>query len=465
MLFLALALVPLAGANCEKHSCSECVAATNLGFGCHWCPYDQSCHNYGSSQQSCLAGDACVSDALVTTCTGSCDKPPTTNIPGFAVPLAQCLIAASDAAYSAANEVPAAMASLGADRDGTAVLSSSSAHTQALVSLVSASNSAILAFRGTELSAANIAQDIYAVRKSYAALFPAHAASALVRDWSVSRGFANAYNSLRDDVIAQVVAAARQLGSLGAAANSSSSSSSSSSTSSSKPVLHVTGHSLGAAMATLAAVDVALSEDVRGLFSAVQVYAFASPRVGNAAFAKGFEARFGAGDAFFVQNYFDQVPHLPPQSLGYRHAERIAEMGPTDGFIGARTPATDAYHFPTAHLVTYYHKVALYTARLAALSGAAVAAPDCAASTTRAGALLQRARGVGGGASAGWWEPKGAARGADWRRVVGGVAGALGVAAVAALLAVRRRRRNAALAQEAASERAVLAAGGVYASI
>ena len=447
---MALALVPLAGANCEKHSCSECVAATNLGFGCHWCPYDQSCHNYGSSQQSCLAGDACVSDALVTTCTGSCDKPPTTTITGFAVPLAQCLIAASDAAYSAASEVPAAMASLGADRDGTAVLASSSAHTQALVSLVSASNSAILAFRGTELSAANIAQDVFAVRKSYGALFPAHAASAPA-DWSVSRGFANAYNSLRDDVIAQVVAAARQLGSLGAANSSSSS----------KPVLHVTGHSLGAAMATLAAVDVALSEDVRGLFSAVQVYVFASPRVGNAAFAKGFEARFGAGDAFFVQNYFDQVPHLPPQSLGYRHAERIAEMGPTDGFIGARTPATDAYHFPTAHLVTFYHTLALYTSRLAALSGNAGLTPDCAASTTRARMLQLRGA---GGATAGWWEPEGAARGADWRRVVGGVAGALGVAA--ALLAVRRRRRNnAALAQEAASERVLLAAGGVYASI
>jgi pimeloyl-ACP methyl ester carboxylesterase len=87
--------------------------------------------------------------------------------------------------------------------------------------------------------------------------------------------------------------------------------------------LYITGHSLGAAMATLAAAkifenptekDVAWWGRVRG------VYAFASPMVGDAPFANEFEGKFGK---LLYRYTYDQdvVPCLPPLSVdpGFKH--------------------------------------------------------------------------------------------------------------------------------------------------
>ncbi|MCM3748334.1 lipase family protein [Paenibacillus pasadenensis] len=76
-------------------------------------------------------------------------------------------------------------------------------------------------------------------------------------------------------------------------------------TSARKP-LFVTGHSLGAALATLASID--LAANVRG--RAPIIYTFGSPRVGNGGFARTFGKYVPR--SFRLANSQDLVAHLPP---------------------------------------------------------------------------------------------------------------------------------------------------------
>jgi len=71
-----------------------------------------------------------------------------------------------------------------------------------------------------------------------------------------------------------------------------------------------TGHSLGAALATLA-----VSRFAGGRAS---LYTFGAPRVGNADFCRAVEARADLGIYRFV-NQNDLVTHVPPEDFGYRH--------------------------------------------------------------------------------------------------------------------------------------------------
>ncbi len=87
--------------------------------------------------------------------------------------------------------------------------------------------------------------------------------------------------------------------------------------------LWITGHSLGAALSTLFALDVALC---RPEISASHVN-FASPRVGNAAFVEFYQQQPAeqaeATRTLRVQNVLDRVPDLPPEHLGYRHVSDV----------------------------------------------------------------------------------------------------------------------------------------------
>jgi triacylglycerol lipase len=77
--------------------------------------------------------------------------------------------------------------------------------------------------------------------------------------------------------------------------------------------LLITGHSLGAALATLAAAKLNMNGlPVDGL------YTFGSPRVGNIAFAEWFNADFRTKAFRFVNNN-DVITRIPPRSLGYNH--------------------------------------------------------------------------------------------------------------------------------------------------
>jgi pimeloyl-ACP methyl ester carboxylesterase len=79
----------------------------------------------------------------------------------------------------------------------------------------------------------------------------------------------------------------------------------------------ITGHSLGAAMATHAAIALGL---VKGLDLDPVVYTFGQPRVGDPKFAAWFAARFGSW--FRVVHWNDPVPHVPPADFGFQHVGR-----------------------------------------------------------------------------------------------------------------------------------------------
>jgi hypothetical protein len=82
--------------------------------------------------------------------------------------------------------------------------------------------------------------------------------------------------------------------------------------------LVLVGHSLGGAVAALAALDY----DARGWNPVVTT--FGEPKVGNAALAEYFDARFGRERYRRVTHVNDPVPLLPFESLGYRpHANEI----------------------------------------------------------------------------------------------------------------------------------------------
>lgn len=75
----------------------------------------------------------------------------------------------------------------------------------------------------------------------------------------------------------------------------------------------VTGHSLGGALAVLAAVELQNSYG-----SVADVYTFGQPRVGNIPFAAYYTTHLA--NTFRVIHYGDIVPHLPPAGFGFYHS-------------------------------------------------------------------------------------------------------------------------------------------------
>ena len=104
--------------------------------------------------------------------------------------------------------------------------------------------------------------------------------------------------------------------------------------------LHVTGHSMGGAMATLAALEIAhrqrMQQQHRGVvaraglaaFARPETYTFAAPRVGDAFFADFFTRTFPAPHEYWaLQAPSDAVPHLPFSAWGFRHPTGVAKLG------------------------------------------------------------------------------------------------------------------------------------------
>jgi triacylglycerol lipase len=76
----------------------------------------------------------------------------------------------------------------------------------------------------------------------------------------------------------------------------------------------ITGHSLGGALAELAAARAVLESAI----SVQGVYTFGQPRVGDGAFAQRMETALGARVFRFINNR-DIVPRVPLFAMGYRH--------------------------------------------------------------------------------------------------------------------------------------------------
>lgn len=81
-------------------------------------------------------------------------------------------------------------------------------------------------------------------------------------------------------------------------------------------LLHrVTGHSLGAAIATHAVAYL-----IANKHNVVEFYNYGSPRVGDKAFSSWFGKFYGSGKTKYrVTHGRDPVPHLPLEDWGFLH--------------------------------------------------------------------------------------------------------------------------------------------------
>ncbi|GIL80940.1 hypothetical protein Vretimale_9351 [Volvox reticuliferus] len=75
----------------------------------------------------------------------------------------------------------------------------------------------------------------------------------------------------------------------------------------------LTGHSLGGALATLAAYEIGMYKQYAGRIKSLSLYTFGSPRVGNKNFAKDFDAL--VPDTWRFTNRLDIVPSIPPTGI------------------------------------------------------------------------------------------------------------------------------------------------------
>lgn len=81
--------------------------------------------------------------------------------------------------------------------------------------------------------------------------------------------------------------------------------------------LWLTGHSLGAALATLAVADLGeMGRTIHGL------YTFGQPRVGDQVFAREFDSRYKRKTFRFINNE-DIVTRVPPRLMGYEHIGHV----------------------------------------------------------------------------------------------------------------------------------------------
>jgi len=143
----------------------------------------------------------------------------------------------------------------------------------------------VTAFRGSN-DLANWLEDADAIKTPPGQAFPGIPAA------QVDRGFYEYYESLSSCVLNEIKSLASKYP---------------------KYQISITGHSLGAAAASLCSMDMLVNLGYKDL----RVLNFGEPRLGNAAFA----------DASFqympylqrMTDFADCVPQLPPQYLGYQH--------------------------------------------------------------------------------------------------------------------------------------------------
>ena len=89
----------------------------------------------------------------------------------------------------------------------------------------------------------------------------------------------------------------------------------------------VTGHSLGAALATLAAARLTEAN-----VTVNAVYTFGQPRIGKTDFQRAYDERLGTATFRFV-NHIDLVTRVPFLTLGYRHIGRRMYFNEAGSFV------------------------------------------------------------------------------------------------------------------------------------
>jgi hypothetical protein len=177
---------------------------------------------------------------------------------------------------------------------GEAGLRAELIHSDGTQCYVASTNSfTIVAFRGTEPDAI---QDVVTD------------ARAVLVEWNASERVHGGFKEGLDKVWKKLAAALQAL--------------------STRPVWF-SGHSLGAALATLAADRVERERERQGFGKVGGVYTFGSPLVGDRPFVDAFNHRFGDRSARFVNDQ-DIVTRVPLPVLGYRHVNNEHFVGTND---------------------------------------------------------------------------------------------------------------------------------------
>lgn len=130
----------------------------------------------------------------------------------------------------------------------------------------------IIAWRGSS-STTNWLSNMNAAQKKF---------KYIKEDCLTHRGFTDIYSSAREEILSI-------LGTL-----------------SPEKTLYVTGHSLGGALATLCAIDIAANS----AYKSPRLYTYGSPRAGDPAFAKAFSSYVRS--SFRYANLFDVATYVPP---------------------------------------------------------------------------------------------------------------------------------------------------------
>ena len=150
-------------------------------------------------------------------------------------------------------------------------------------------NNAVIAFRGSEeTSIADWITDLKFIKQEYPY------AGTETKNIKVHHGFMEAYRSIRDAVLKEA-----------------------------KSIKHkriiITGHSLGAALAMLSALDI--NHNVPG--KEIVCYTFGAPKVGNKEFVSSYNKNIP--NTFRIVNAGDYIADLPPGS--FEHCGQLCSVG------------------------------------------------------------------------------------------------------------------------------------------
>ena len=173
------------------------------------------------------------------------------------------------------------------------IFNSDATDTQAF--LAANADFAVLAFRGTE------------VKKKKDVLTDLRATQIAAIEGGVHKGFQSAYDSVKEEI-------EKGLGTLDP-----------------KLPIYITGHSLGAALATVATQNLDVGSKFRDRIAAC--YTFGSPRVGNTKYDRAFKAPI-----YRMVNTTDIVTVIPLLTMGYVHIGDIRYLGRTPDEFSRQIP-------------------------------------------------------------------------------------------------------------------------------
>eukprot|EP00668_Euglena_longa_P012500 GGOE01014955.1.p1 GENE.GGOE01014955.1~~GGOE01014955.1.p1 ORF type:complete len:1132 (+),score=268.54 GGOE01014955.1:77-3472(+) len=112
--------------------------------------------------------------------------------------------------------------------------------------------------------------------------------------------------------------------------------------------IYISGHSLGGAIATLAAYEVSRAYPDHQ----VVLYTFGSPRVGNVEFCRYFDKQVPC--MWRIENEKDVVPTVPPTTAFYHHAGKLVRID-GDGLLILQPSYLESLHYSRTDRLASHH--------------------------------------------------------------------------------------------------------------